>query len=276
MGVGNVVDVLVEYYGDGEDAFGRRYGSGAVMVTRDMADLLRRELGGQLDFDSLWAEFVEAPRATRPQITGVLEAMVEADPGLAEKLQQLAHSYNTVVTSADRATEGESPEGEAPQVAPPEDLPVLEREGAPVGHEDDAGEGAYLYGNVRAGSGVSVGKVYEFAVDVPEIGEDAPLADVDVSELFDGLQVRIERAESLAEQRRALREELDALQAELVLGDEADETRIVKHLRRLGEIDVEILELVLTGLWHTHGSTRALVEQAVGDLRRGEQGDIAP
>lgn len=273
MAVGDVVRVLMEYYQDGEEAFERRHGSGAAIAARDMADLVRRELGGQLDYGALWEEFEAAPRETRPALTGGLEALVEADPGLGDKLDQLMQDYWAARGTLSPGVGRETPEAEVSEFTPRERTPAREQEAPPGGHADQAGKGAYLYGNVPAGETVSVGKTEGLDLDVLEAREGEQLVSFDLTGLFEQLQARIERDPALSEETRgALRQELVELHSELMLGDETDGARVVEHLRRLGDIDGEFLELVLTGLWHTPGRVRAVVEQAVSELRGGNQG----
>lgn len=74
----------------------------------------------------------------------------------------------------------------------------------------------------------------------------------------------MEGEEALNEEtRQELHDELEALEAELMRGQEADDGRVVELLRRVGEIDLDFLELVLSGLRHTQGEAQSVVERAI-------------
>lgn len=267
MAVEDVVTILMEYLEDGEDAFGSRHGSEALVAARDMVDLLRGELGGQLDYDRLWAEFEAAPRETMPQLLGLLEAMVEADPGLGDKLQVLLEDYYAARGSLGPPSGDETPEAEASEFLPREDIPLESHQVTPRRHTDEAGEGTYLYGNVPAGGPTTVGKAGGIDWDVVETRGGPQMPDFDVSELFAQLRRKVEEDPDTAEEKqKALIQELQELEAELLLGEQADESRIWEHLRTLGEEDDELLELVLTSLWQTPGRARAMVERAIVEL----------
>lgn len=270
MAAADVVETLMEYHEDGEEAFRDRHGPGAVIAMRDLTALLSSELGGQLDYDTLWAEFESAPRETTPELIGILEALVEADPGLGDKLETLLEDYYAsgrgmvAATGDEAAASPESTIVRREQTSVEEQQAVSRPGRAERGHTDEAGEGTYLYGNVRAGGQVSVGKREGLDLDVLEAREALELTGLDVRTLFQQLLTRAEREPTLAEtEREALVEELKELEEELMLGDESDQTRLVEHLRRLGQTDTDYLELVLTGLWHTPGGLAAGVEQAI-------------
>lgn len=270
MAVADVVEVLMEYHEDGEEAFENRHGPGAAIAMRDVTDLLRSELGGQLDYDALWAEFEAAPRETTPELIGVLEALVEADPGLGDKLGTLLEDYYAIGRQMVAATGDEAAASPDSTVVRREQTSVEEQEAvsrpgrAERGHTDESGEGTYLYGNVRTGGQVSVGRREGLDLDVLEARGELEISGLDLRTLFQQLRCRAERDPTLAEAtREALLGELGELAEELMLGDEGDEGRLVEHLRQLGEMDTDYLELVLTGLWHTAGGPAAAVEQAI-------------
>ncbi len=267
MALEDIVTILMEYLEDGKAVFARRYGSEALITAQDMADLLRGELGRQLDYDTLWTEFEAAPRETTPQLIGLLEAMVEADPGLGDKLQVLLEDYYAARGSVSPPFRDERPEAEASELLPRDDTPIESQQVGPQRDTDEAGEGTYLYGNVPAGGPTSVGKAERLDLDVLETRGSPQMPDLDVSELFAQLRSKVEGYPDTAEEEQeALIQELQELETELLLGEEADESAIVEHLRNIGDRDVELLELVLTGIWQTSGRTRAVVDRAIVEM----------
>lgn len=263
MAVGDVVTILMEYCEDGEETFRDLHGPEATIVVRDLVDLIQGELGGQLEYDALWAEFQAAPRETGPDLTGALEALIEADPGLTDKLEALLQEYYTTSGSTGPTTGGRALEAESSEFVPREEVRVESHEAEPLGHTDDAGEGTYLYGNVRAGD-VTVEEALELRPDVLEVRRELEMLTFDVDQLFEQLHTTVEREPALDDALRSeLHHELEALEAEIMLGEESDEERIVEHLQRVGELDPDFLELVLTGLRHTEREVQVLVQDAI-------------
>ena len=277
MAVADVVTVLMEYCEDGEETFRELHGPEAVIALRDVVDAMEEELGtqGQLEFEALWRDFEAAPRETAPELTGALEALSEADPGFAEKLEALLEEYYATSRPVGPTTVGdEVPQAEVSEFVPREETRVEEEETEPLGHADEAGEGTYLYGNVRAGAETGVEKGVELSPDVLDVRREMEMLSLDVEELFEQLQVTVEEELALNEETRTeLSEALEELEVELMLGEEADEERIVALLREVGEIDPGVLELVLSGLRHTRSRAEGLVETAARELRRGGEGE---
>lgn len=262
MAVADVITILMEYYEDGEELFADAHGPEAVIPVRDGIDLLRGELGGQLEYDTLWAEFEGAPRETAPDLTGALEAMVEADPGLADKLQVLLEEYYATSEPVGAAEAG-MPESQDSEFVPRGETRIERHEVEPRSHTDVAGEGTYLYGNVRGGDAEVEGTM-ELGPDVLSVHREEEVLSYDVRELFDQLRATVDREDEFTGSvRTALREELDGLEAELALGDEADEEEVVVRLRRIGEIDPEFLGLLLRGLRQTRTEARGVVQNAL-------------
>jgi hypothetical protein len=269
MAVADVVSVLVEYCEDGEETFRDLRGPEAVIAVQDVIDLLQGELGGQLDYGTLWDEFEAAPRQTAPDLIGALEAMIEADPGLADKLEVLLEEYYATSRPVGPTAGDRMPESEASQVVPREDARIERHEVEPRRHTDVAGEGTYLYGNVRAGD-VAVEKSLELGSDVLDgmasipVRRELDVLSFDVAQLFDQLRTTVGQEAALSDEIRAeLRQELDGLEAEMMLGDEADQDRLVEHLRRVGDLDPDFLGLLLAGLRHTRSEAQAVVENAI-------------
>ena len=272
MAVADVVKVLMEYCEDGEETFRDLHGPEAMIAVRDVVDALEEELGtqGQLEYEALWSDFEAAPRETAPELTGALEALAEADPGFAEKLETLLEDYYATSRPMGPAVGDEVPQAEVSEFVPREETRVEEQDAETLGHADEAGEGTYLYGNVRAGSEVGVEKAVEPGPDVLNVRRELEMLSFDVEELFEQLQVTVdEELELNQETRKELSEVLKELEVELMLGDEADEERVVALLRELGEIDPGFLELVLSGLEHTQSQAEGLVERAIGRVAGG-------
>jgi len=269
MAVADVVTVLMEYCEDGEETFRDLRGPEAVIAVQDVIDLLQGELGGQLDYGALWDEFEAAPRQTAPDLIGALEAMIEADPGLADKLEVLLEEYYATSGPVGPTAGDRMPESEASEFVPREDARIESHEVEPRRHTDVAGEGTYLYGNVRAGDG-TVEKALELGGDALDgmasipVRRELEVLTFDVAQLFTQLRTTVGQEPALSDETRdELRRELDGLEAQMMQGQEADEDRLVGHLRRIGDLDPDFLELLLTGLRHTRSEAQAVVENAI-------------
>ena len=272
MAVEDVVTVLAKYCEDGEETFRDLHGPEAAIAVKDMIDLLEGELGGQLDYDTLWAEFEAAPRETTPDLAGALEAMVEADPGLTDQLEALLQEYYATSRPVEPTEGAKVPEAETSEFVPREEARAESHEAEPRGHTDAAGEGTYLYGNVPAGD-VSVEKALELGPDVLEVRREVEMLSFDVDELFAQLQVTVDQEPALDDQdRRELHEELEGLEGEIMLGADADQERIVEHLRRVGDLDPDFLALLLAGLRHTQSEAQYMVENAIEQAPEEGQG----
>lgn len=271
MAVEDVVTILTEYCEDGEETFRDLHGPEAAIAVRDVIDLLEGELGGQLDYGTLWAEFEAAPRETSADLAGALEAIVEADPGLTDKLETLLEEYYATSRPIGPTAGAKMPESEASEFVPREEARIEEHEVEPLGHTDVAGEGTYLYGNVRAAD-VTVEKALELGPDVLEVRREAEMLSFDVDELFAQLHVTVDQEPALDDQDRSrLHDELDGLEAEMMVGQEADEERLVEHLRRIGDLDPDFLALLLAGLRHTQSEAQYVLEDAIERASGGEE-----
>jgi len=271
MAVADVVDILMEYCEDGEETFRDRHGAEAAIAVQDIVDVLQGELGGQLDYDNLWSEFEAAPRETAPDLSGALEALVEADPGLASKLEALLEEYYATSRPVGPEVGEELPQVEASEFVPRKEPRIEEQEAEPLGHTDEAGEGTYLYGNVRAGGDVTVERTLELGSDVLDVRRELEMLSFDVHELFEQLHITVGQELDLDDEtREQLNSELEELEVELMLGEDASEDRVVEYLRAIGATDPDVLGLVLSGLRHTRTKSEGLVERA---MRRatGEQ-----
>jgi hypothetical protein len=265
MAVEDVVAILTDYYQSGEEAFGERHGGEALIVVRDILDLLETELEEELQYDALWEAFEADPRGTAVDLSGRLEALVEADPGLAEQLDLLVGEYHAAGRAA---AEAEGADRQAPTVAAPvaPDSPA-KREIEPEDHRNDAGEGTYLYGNVKAGD-TTVGEALEMGSGVLDVQQNVEALSFEVEGLFDQLYATLERRTELASEIKVdLQDELQNLEAELALGEDASEGCLLRCLRNIGQLDLDFLELVLTGLGNTRTEARFVVQNAIRRMR---------
>lgn len=120
MSVREVTRIVSMYLEDGEDALEQRYGPQAVAAVEDLIALLKARLQKGSAYVTLWDQLEAEPRATAEELTGTLEAMIEADPALARRLQAFLEEYRSSVTPR---TEAERGANLAPRESPPAQLP---------------------------------------------------------------------------------------------------------------------------------------------------------
>jgi hypothetical protein len=104
----------------------------------------------------------------------------------------------------------------------------------------------------------------EQEADVLAVHRELEMLSFDVDELFEQLRVTVEQEPGYNDETKGeLKAALEELEVELMQGEEAGEDRIVELLRELGEVDPNLLALVLTGLGKTDTEAEYTVEQAI-------------
>lgn len=160
MPVQDITRILQSYKQDGGALLTNRYGEQARSIAADMAALLETRLLGDTPYASLWEEFRSDPKSAAPELTGALEALIEADPGLTRRLDDMLERYRRVTMPATAAADTLS-ETEEPDIEIDEQLDHVDVEGdiaeslAVTGDSHHrSGEferGAYLYGDTMSG-----------------------------------------------------------------------------------------------------------------------------
>ena len=202
-----------------ENTFRQRHGPEAVTAIEDLIAVLKIRLQEESAYVSLWEDFAAEPRATIDELTGALEALIEADPALAERLEAFFEEYRDVTTR----TPAERGGNLAPRERPAPQLPA--------GPSDYSEVGTYLYGNLSPGtvtlneSGESIVSAGEpdITVATPHVGQGIAL--------FQDMYTFVEETENLSQDTRLkLRAELEQLATDIAEGEEAYEQSIVGHL----------------------------------------------
>jgi hypothetical protein len=179
-----------------------------------MSALLSTHLGDS-PYASLWEQFRSEPDQTVAELAGALEAVFEADPSLAIRLQVLLHDYYQVGRVA--AT-----------VEDDRDLPIN------YAHVDQSGEysetGTYLYGNVSPGGAPvsedadleskAVGQVEGAA---PDVGEIVAL----FSQLYEVVEKDGDTSPAV---KRLVRAELEGIATDMALGPRTSEVSVMERM----------------------------------------------
>jgi hypothetical protein len=254
VGVQEIVHIVSELIADGGEAMEERHGLQAVSAAQGARSLLAERLRHDLSDDALWEDFEADPRGTSAQLTGTLEALVEADPSLAQELDAFMQEYYQAVGSS-----GATATQLAPESAPIAGIEVSE----PARGEqavEDIGQGTYLYGNVEAGA-VTVGERVGAAESVPVADRQAAdvLLESSSTPPFEDLHAAIEAYPGIGTvDREALQNALRGVLSQAARGIEASEERLLYHLLTIKRLNADVLEIVLTSLAEGDDLPRAL------------------
>jgi hypothetical protein len=261
MPIQEIVEIVGTYLGDGGATLERRDGSQAVMVAQDLAALLKAGLQEESVYASLWDQFEAEPQQTATELAGALEALIEADPALARRMEAFLEEYHRAAAhipteegvSEEEALEEQALEQEAAGATQPEGGPYQ-----PVDSPGDYNEsGTYLYGNLRPGVDSLDELGEEEEVPVEDVDEMA-VEDVDemiapdvsqVVSLFQGLYAIVEGYQGLdPATRQSLRAELEQMATDVAEGRDEYEVFISTHLCAIEDLNPEIYRLVIERL----------------------------
>jgi hypothetical protein len=103
MIIQEVVSILGDLVQDDGATLGERYGPRALAVAQSLRSLLAVRLQEESPYTSLWEQFEAESQAVTAELTGSLEALVEADPALAERLNAFVEEYHQIIVPLDEA-----------------------------------------------------------------------------------------------------------------------------------------------------------------------------
>lgn len=248
-----VVQLLRDLMIDDGETLRERDGPEAVTAARDLADFVSARLSEDVAQQSLWVEFREDPEGTAAELTGILEALVEADPGLALRMERYLEEYHRVLSPPGprrvrEARRNVKTEGGVMDISLTAEDATLDIE-----PQSDYGRGTYLRGNVVPGTqpkepGVTF-EAFEFRGQVVRFGPNAP----DVTVLFQQLYETVEGRPDLNPEAQAeLKTELQEVQALVALQEEeVDQEELARHLQNIERLSPDVLQLLLNGLMET-------------------------
>jgi hypothetical protein len=255
MSVQEITRIIKRYLEEGEDTFRHRYGPEAATAIEDLIAVLEIRLREGSAYTSLWDDFAAEPRATEDQLIGALEALIEADPALAQRLAAFFEEYRDATTR----TPAERGVNLAPRESPPPHLPAS---------PDDYSEvGTYLYGNLspgtvtldESGRGVVSAGEPDITVATPRVGQGIAL--------FQDMYVFVAENEDLGEDTRLkLRAELEQLAIDIAEGKEEYEQSIVRHLDAVRRLSSEVYRRVMDKLANVSSGLAPVVQRVVRRL----------
>ena len=237
MAVSDLVTILMEYDRSGEERFADLYGGEGLSAVQDIRDLLQEEFQEQTGFGSLWEDYEADPQGSAEELSGAVEAVIEADPGLGQELDQLFGEFK----AASRSWKEELEPGEGtPREFSPH-LPGQEAQEEPDPGDNRQGQvyeekGTFRYGNQPPGETTIEGKLPKFPMSI----DGDPRAEVEL--FFDQLRTTLDEKFDLPQERQEeLEEILGAMKAEFHREEGAREQRLKEHIERISDLKPSLI-----------------------------------
>jgi hypothetical protein len=270
MAVQKVVRILRQLMQDDDRAtLERRYGPRAVTLAQQLKCMLAIRFREESPHAALWEQFENQPQMVAAELTGALEALLEADPALAKRLDAFIEDWRRLAGSLEARMAHRRMEEQDLLIAGDVPSPTA----APA-DAYDVGREAYLYGNVRAGrasttSGVRAvnGELGRFPVEGMELNV------VEVAPIFEFVEAAVKTHPDVNSAAEAqLKVELAELQAQVARGDQVDVDKMVHHLHTIGRLVPDILEILLNRLTDLAPSSRGMVQKVVAKMQESVNG----
>ena len=275
MSVQETVRILREFEETDGETLRAQYGAEAVAVAEDMARVLDDRLqsestrrGTVSPYESLWPAFQTDPVGVEPKLIGALEAMIEADPALGQRINAFVEEFHRAAAPENREEVNLIGENvTATDVVPDTTITGSERY--------NQGAGEYLYGNVKGGAealGANIG-VTEVKPGEGTRTRIRPNEAATVPEFFGHLDASIDTHPDLSVAEKSdLHRALHQVQEMMDQGEAADVSQLKATLRRMGDISPDILDATLEGLLNFVSSLVDDVIAALQEMRvRREQ-----
>lgn len=237
MAVSDLVTILVEYDQSGEERFADLYGEEGLSAVQDIRDLLQEEFQEQTGLGSLWEDFEADPQASAEELSGAVEAVIEADPGLGQELDQLFGEFK----AASRTWKEELKPGEGPPRTFSPHLPGQEAQEEPDPGDYRQGQvyeekGAFRYGNQPPGEITIEGELPQVPLSI----DGDPRAEVEL--FFNQLRTTLDEKFDLPEERlEELEDILGAMKAEFHREEGAREQRLKQHIERISDLKPSLI-----------------------------------
>lgn len=269
MAIDDLINILESHYSRGSEEREDHRTSQALAIIQEMIDLLEEELKNQYKFNALWKDFSADPKGTASQLTGVLEALIEADPGLGEDLDQLITEYQQGrLHQKSRFIQRKAQTEEVIRSLPESDAPLESKDAVP---REDAGEiprGTYLYGggDLQAGDITAGERAPDF--QGRNTGGE-PLNDRAIEQdlLFDQLRKKAQRLPSLSRADRSrLEDKLTALEAALNPGIDADRDELKTILSNIRKDHPQFYRYLRDGLLRGSFFQSATVKKILNNI----------
>ncbi len=206
----------------------------------EMGEFLATRLQEDTPHQVIWDEFVKAPEDTAPSLTGILEALFEAQPGVRERVNGYMRAVTAIETEQSDLEYTEEEIEESLKTEPGGLVPD-EAEASAIQADKPVEENppAYLYDNERAD--------FESARELPQskpfmVGKNAqiiyvPTEEVQFPSMFMHLGRLSETSEKLnLEEKEIVQENLDEIRFQLTGERPFEESAMAKAFQSIWEV----------------------------------------
>ena len=102
MDAAAIVELMTETVSDGGTALEQRNGPQALEIAQEIEGALMSAMEGTLANVLLWEQFLLTPGEVASALTGVVQALMEANPVLAEWLEAAMMRYKQVAAESSK------------------------------------------------------------------------------------------------------------------------------------------------------------------------------
>ena len=241
-----VTDILRSLVQEGGDRLERRTSLGTRTVVEEMRDLVIDRLREDAVYAGLWEEFREDPDAAEAEFTGALEAMVEADPGLAKRLRSFVNQYQRSLRVRPRRRQ-RSWDRHTGDLPVPEDAEGFMVTGTAKDRHGDFEEGAYLYGDTLSGQEAIGDSGQDVDLEEAILASRGAKSTVGRPDFFEQLAGDLDEHPDLDdEERQEIEEDLDVIEHQVLLGPDAEEPVLEWRLRHIQQLAPDIAEVLFS------------------------------
>jgi hypothetical protein len=265
VAVQEIVRILRDHIQNGGVTLRRRYGARAGTVAEDIRSLLAARLRKESAYASLWDRFEIEPQTVAAELTGALEALLEADPALAKRLNGFIEEYHRAIAPSRNRSLSDGT-AESPIRGGIPDTPFTAKD------DTEASGRAYLYGNIRSSSTASIGRGVQ-GRQVYFAGKTRSNA-LDINVLWDQLQTTVDGQDDLdAAVRSSLKDELRKLLAQVRRADEDKTEILVRHLQNIRKLDLDVFEVALSQIASLAEDLGPVLEQVLRQVENRQDTD---
>ena len=240
-----IITVVGELLPDDGASLAQQHGPQALTVAREMESALTPVLEANPAYAPLWQQFRADPQTLAPALAGVLQVLLAADAALARRLDALLAQYRQAARPATNV---------------------------------NTGGGAYVGGSVTVERGDFVGRDnINISGDGNVIGNNSrstvfkQSADPEaLARAFGQIYAAVAAHPATSPADKAdMKAELEEVEQELAKGEAADEDFLTRHLRNVGRMAPDILEVALATIASPVAGL-GLVAKKVADKVRGK------
>jgi hypothetical protein len=244
MPAAEVTDILKSLVQEGGDRLEHRTSLETRTVVEEMRDLVVDRLQEDAVYAGLWEEFRSDPDDAEAEFTGALEALLEADPGLAKRLRSFLNQYQRSLRARPRRPQRPW-EGRDRDLPVPEDAEGFLVTGTAKDRHGDFEEGAYLYGDTLSGQEAIGDSGQDMDREEAILAAQGSESTIGRPDVFERLADDLDEYPGLDdEDRQQVQEDLDTIEHQVLMGSDAEEAVLEWRLRHIQQLAPDIAEVL--------------------------------